>query len=301
MKRISAAALLLFALACASAKEIAVLTIGNSFAQSAFVYLPSVVKSAPGCSLHLEGANHGGCSLSRHWRYISEEEKDPSVRRYRNGKSTLRQILQSRKWDIITIQQASHESWRPETYFPCAEKLRDYIKKCAPTAEICIQQTWSYRSDDPRISKGGKWNIDQSEMFARAEKNYADAAKKLGLRVIPTGKAVQNYRSQETRPFEPRGFSNCRYPDLPPQAGDIVGRTYWRKQKDGEMRIARDTIHLNDSGNYLQACVWFGFLFDKNPEEISFVPDTIGNSQAAKLRSIAARTLAEFRQPKDAR
>lgn len=67
------------------------------------------------------------------------------------------------------------------------------------------------------------------------------------------------------------------------------------------MRIARDTIHLNDSGNYLQACVWFGFLFDKNPEEISFVPDTIGNSQAAKLRSIAARTLAEFRQPKDAR
>lgn len=138
-------------------------------------------------------------------------------------------------------------------------------------------------------------------MFARAEKNYADAAKKLGLRVIPTGKAVQNYRSQETRPFEPRDFSNCRYPDLPPQAGDIVGRTYWRKQKDGEMRIARDTIHLNDSGNYLQACVWFGFLFGKNPEEISFVPDTIGNSQAAKLRSIAARTLAEFRQPKDAR
>lgn len=213
----------------------------------------------------------------------------------------MRQILQSRKWDIITIQQASHGSWLPETYFPYAEKLRDYIKKYAPTAEICIQQTWSYRSDDPRISKGGKWNIDQSEMFARAEKNYADAAKKLGLRVIPTGKAVQNYRAQETRPFEPRDFSNYRYPDLPPQAGDVVGRTYWHKQKDGEMRIARDTIHLNDSGNYLQACVWFGFLFDKNPEEISFVPDTIGNSQAAKLRSIAARTLAEFRQPRDER
>ena len=127
MKRIFAAALLFFALACTSAKEIAVLTIGNSFAQSVFVYLPSIVKSAPGCSLHLEGANLGGCSLSLHWRHISEEEKDPSVKHYRNGKATMRQILQSRKWDIITIQQASHESWRPETYFPYAEKLCDYI------------------------------------------------------------------------------------------------------------------------------------------------------------------------------
>lgn len=301
MKRILAAALLFFALAFASAREISMLTIGNSFAQSAFVYLPSVVKSVPDCTLHLEGANHGGCTLSRHWRYISEEEKDPSVKHYRNGKATMRQILQSRKWDIITIQQASHESWRPETYFPYAEKLCDYVKKYAPTAEICIQQTWSYRADDPRISKGGKWNIDQAEMFARAEKSYADAAKKLGLRIIPTGRGVQNYRAQEKHPFEPSDFSNYRYPDLPPQSGDIVGKTYWRRQKNGEMRINRDTIHLNDRGNYFQACLWFGFLFDKNPEEISFVPDTIANSQAAELRSVAARTLAEFKQPKDAR
>ena len=98
MKRILAAALLFFALVFASAREISVLTIGNSFAQSAFVYLPSVVKSVPDCTLYLEGANHGGCTLSRHWRYISEEENDPSVKHYRNGKATMRQILQSRKW-----------------------------------------------------------------------------------------------------------------------------------------------------------------------------------------------------------
>lgn len=234
MKRIFAAALLLFALACASAKEIAVLTIGNSFAQSAFVYLPSVVKSAPGCSLHLEGANHGGCSLSRHWRYISEEENDPSVRRYRNGKSTLRQILQSRKWDIITIQQASHESWRPETYFPCAEKLRDYIKKCAPTAEICIQQTWSYRSDDPRISKGGKWNIDQSEMFARAEKNYADAAKKLGLRVIPTAKPCKITARRKRAPSSRATFQTAAIPTFPRRRA-----TSWEEHTGASKRTAK--------------------------------------------------------------
>ena len=230
MKRIFAAALLFFALACTSAKEIAVLTIGNSFAQSVFVYLPSIVKSAPGCSLHLEGANLGGCSLSLHWRHISEEEKDPSVRRYRNGKSTLRQILQSRKWDIITIQQASHESWRPETYFPYAEKLRDYIKKYAPTAEICIQQTWSYRADDPRISKGGKWNIDQSEMFARAEKNYADAAKKLGLRAKPCKITARRKRTPSSRAT----FQTAAIPTFPRRRA-----TSWEEHPGASKRTAK--------------------------------------------------------------
>lgn len=115
------------------------------------------------------------------------------------------------------------------------------------------------------------------------------------------GKAVQNFRAQEKHPFEPADFSNYRFPDLPPQSGDIVGKTYWRKQKNGEMRINRDTIHLNDRGEYMQACLWFGFLFGKSPKEIQFVPNSIGNSQAAKLRSIAAQTLSEFEQPKDAR
>ena len=52
-------------------KELKVLTIGNSFADSVFVYLPEVAKSFPDCKLVLDRANLGGCSLLRHWRIFS--------------------------------------------------------------------------------------------------------------------------------------------------------------------------------------------------------------------------------------
>ena len=49
-----------------SAKELKVLTIGNSFADSVFVYLPSIAENA-GYPLLIERANLPGCSLQRHW------------------------------------------------------------------------------------------------------------------------------------------------------------------------------------------------------------------------------------------
>ena len=53
----------------AYAKDLKVLTIGNSFAESVFRYLPKIAK-AEGEKLVLEGANHGGCELHRHWSYV---------------------------------------------------------------------------------------------------------------------------------------------------------------------------------------------------------------------------------------
>lgn len=292
----------LFAALSLTAKEVNVLTIGNSFADSVFKFLPEIAKSVPDCSLVLERANHGGCELERHWRYISQEEADPSVKIYRKSKKSLKEILKSKKWDIVTIQQASHASWRPETYFPYAQNIFDYVKKNSPDAEVVIQQTWAYRADDPRISQGGAWQIDQTEMFRRIEKNYADAAKKLNLRVIPSGQAVQKSRAAEKKPFKAYDRKSLPFfvwPDLPPQASDVVGNLFWRKDKSGNLAIAADYIHLNIRGQYLQACVWFGFLFDKDPAEIKFVPDTIGNEDAAFLRGVASKTLKEFKQPRD--
>ena len=95
----------------AYAKDLKVLTIGNSFAESVYLYLPKIAK-AEGEKLVLEGANHGGCELHRHWSYVEKEEASPDVKMYRNNKMTLKEILKSRQWDIVTIQQASHLSWR---------------------------------------------------------------------------------------------------------------------------------------------------------------------------------------------
>ena len=75
----------------------------------------------------------------------------------------------------------------------------------------------------------------------------------------------------------------------------IVGACSWRKDPaTGEMTLRRDTIHLNIRGQYLQACVWYGFLFNKDPRDIQWVHEEVSGSDAAFLRSMAARALKEF-------
>ena len=315
---------LVFASLCAFAKDVKILTIGNSFSASVFEYFPKIVEDFPDCKLTLGSANHGGCSLDRHWKYISEEEADPTVSRYnkafvaesycsanptaksrKRGGNRLGEILKGTPWDFVTIQQQSGRSWQRDTYYPFADNVYAYVKKNAPKAEVIVHQTWSYRCDDPRIKQGGVWGIDQTEMFKRAEANYAELAKKYNLRVVPTGLAVQNYRAVEKNPFKPytkEYLTTFKYPNVPSCKGDVVGRHFWKKdKKDGKLKLRGDYIHLNEEGKYMQACLWFGFFFEKDPIEIKFVPKQISPEDAKLLREIASKTLKEFKQPRDSK
>lgn len=296
-----------------------VLAIGNSFSESLNVYWPQVAESA-GYTLHLEQASHGGCELHRHWNYISNEEKDSVYRMYQGYTAKMRDILAREQWDIVTIQQASHFSWRPETMQPFAGWIADYVKQHAPQAELRIQQTWAYREDDPRIRPGGiwefnqgmydrcrelgvkldpgPWKINQTGMYNALTAAYAKLAEELDCRIIPTGYAVQLARKAQKDPFpnyDPELMNTLRWPDLPPQASEVVGNIYWTKNAaTGELEMKRDTIHLNVRGQYLQACVWFAALFGHKTSEVTFVPDTIGNRDAAFLREIAQKAVDEF-------
>lgn len=295
-----------------------ILTIGNSFADSLITYFPQVVASVPGCTLLLDRANHGGCELHRHWSYICNEESDDVYRMYQDCRFKMREILAREKWDIISIQQASHFSWQYQTYQPFASNLCDYIKQRAPQAEIVIQQTWAYRADDPRIRPGGVWDytryesarkfgvefpasvtISQKEMYEKLTAAYRNLAKELQLRLIPTGYAVQLCRKSEIRPFQnyaPELMKTLRWPDMPQQAGDVVGRIFWKKNPTtGELELDQDSIHLNRRGEYLQACVWFAFLYGRHVREITFVPDEISDSDAEFLRQMAQQSVDEFK------
>ena len=275
-----------------------ILTIGNSFTDSLTHYFQSVAESA-GCRLVFDRANFGGCELERHWSYIAAEEASPICRIYQSGRYKLRDLL-AKGWDSVTIQQASHQSWRPESFQPFASNIFHYVRKYAPGAEVVIQQTWAYRADDPRLMPGGEWGIDQSGMYERLTANYRNLARELGLRIIPTGFAVQLSRAAEEKPFtnyDPAILETLRWPDLPPQAGDVVGQCFYRKDPEsGELRIGRDLIHLNCRGQYLQACVWTAFLFEVPVSAISFVPEELDDRDAAMLRKVARRAVEEFKQ-----
>lgn len=276
-----------------------VLTIGNSFTDSLGAYWQHVVEST-GCWLQFERANHGGCELHRHWSYIENEERDGECRMYHQNRFKLRELLAQKPWDIVTIQQASHASWREETYQPFAGNIYNYVKKFVPQAEIVIQQTWAYRADDPRLPDDGEWGIGQTGMYERLTQAYRRLSRELGgLRVIPAGYAVQLARQHQGYnfvPYAPAVLQALRWPDLPPQAGDVVGAMGYHKNREtGELEIWRDTIHLNQRGQYLQACVWFAFLYGRNTSEITFVPDVIGKRDADFLRLMAQRAVDEFK------
>lgn len=295
--------LVLAAATVCSAKELKVLTIGNSFADSAFRFLPAVVKSVPDCKIKMDRANIGGCTLERHWKEHLKAEEDPKYKPYgwSKKKRTLREILSSDKWDVVTIQQGSHQSWRPESYEPYAENLIRLIRELAPQAEIVIQETWAYRPDDGRLKS---WKIGQTEMYDRLTKCYRDLAKKYQLRVIPTGTAVQITRAktpdnEKFRITPPEERKALKWPDLPKQAGDVVGQAYWGKnRRTGEMEIRNDPAHLNRRGDYLQACLWFAALYGKKASEVKFIPDMIGKSDAEFLQSCAQEALDTFPQVK---
>ena len=289
-----------------SAAELKVLMVGNSFSLSVLTYLPKIAE-ASGKKLKLGEAMIGSCTIWRHYGEYGKTEKDPSHRPYwtnlklpgrPDGKVSLQDLLTADRWDIVTIQQASHESGRGET-FEGAPKLIALIRKHQPQTEIVIQQTWSYRSDDSRVMPpDSEWGFDQNTMYEKLTANYLALAKSIHARVIPTGLAVQIAREKSPvkfKNYDPALLGTLHFPDLPPQAGDVVGRLYWSKdQKTGEMRIIRDAMHLNDRGEYLQACVWYLFLFGGTAEDIRFVPNSIGNSDARFLARCAEDAVKSF-------
>lgn len=294
-----------------SAKELKVLMIGNSFSQSVLGYLPILLKADTGNKLTIANAYIGGCTLAYHMKNIKMLDEKPDHKPYTtnyplNGQTkqpiwtNVKEMLNVEKWDIITIQQGSPSSWQEAHTEPHATELIAYIRKFQPDAEIVIQQTWSYRSDNPRLDR---WKMDQNKMYELLEKNYRALAERNKFRIIPMGHAVQLTRKYCKTPFvEPdaKAIAALTHPDTLTMGDDVVGASYaWIKNKEGKMEYRRrDSIHLNDDGEYLQACVWYMFLFDKTAKDIPQIKKRLHPERAAELARIAEEALKTYVQVK---
>ena len=281
-----------------TAAEIKVLTIGNSFTWSLKTELPAIAK-AQGDKLTLAFANHGGCSIQKHWGFVVEEEENSDKKnyKYKGKKAKLREVLAAEKWDIVTIQQASRLSWVKDSFYPEVEKLVAYVKKHAPDSEIVFQQTWAYRTDHKMLEKCG----GQQKMYDGIYSNYKEASAKFGFRVIPAGFAVQLAR--ETQPVKFMNVDKKIIAEAKKKPGSTVEQpgslaVGWRWKKDrksGKESLSCDASHLNGRGEYLQACVWYGFLFNKSPLDIKYNGKNIAAEDAAMLRKCADKALKEYK------
>ncbi len=241
--------------------SINLLTIGNSFAENALEYLDEITESVPGYEINISRANIGGASLQKHADLIAACEKDSTLKPYRDGTATLEEILTEKNYDIITIQQVSASSFKPEDYHPYTEILIDFIKEHAPSAEIMIHQTWAYSPICPRLKEFG---ITRDEMHTRLVKCYNDLAERTKFRLLLSGNAYYLSYKENSNVY------------------------LWND----------DGYHALDTGEYLSGCVWFGTIFNVSPEKIKYVPEVVEPETAEFLRKIAAKVVNIYSKQK---
>jgi hypothetical protein len=273
-------------------------------------------------------ANPGGCSFERHaaaMRAYELDPLDPTGQLYgagfvpprSDGKKThaLQEALAAEKWDFVTIQQVSNQSYQFETFEPHAGALIECIRKHAPQAEILIHQTWAYREDYPGFADGA---FTQRMMFDGLVESYGKLGEAYGLKVIPVGTAIQKARGLPRWSFQfPDPDFNYQVPlegTMPNQTGSLmVGWTVKKMMKPKEMTemtvaaanhgvepekvetpvATLDFKHCNPEGRFLGAAVFYGFLFGEKAAANPFVPPTVAPEDAVVLKMIADEVLAQ--------
>ena len=271
--------------------KVKVLAIGNSFSQNAMRFFEQIVASVKGCETVAANACIGGCPFDKHLRLAQLHEAEPEnpegIPYLVDGRAqSLKDLLLKEKWDVITIQQFSGYSYKPETFRPSAKELCDYIRKYRPEPELAIHQTWAYRSDNANVFNS---SFSSEDMYRGLAAAYQGIADELEIkRIIPVGNAFQLVEETLGQTFakDPSFVvEKAVFPQLPKQFPSLHIGWFW----NDEGKLCYDHGHANVRGEYLGGLVWFGNLFKRDPRRVKFTPDGIAADDAAFLRRVAFR------------
>lgn len=234
-----------------------ILSIGNSFSQDAQFYLHDLA-AAEGYDMDCINLYIGGCSLKRHWENIQSDSAAYTMEH--NGQAvnetspvSARKIVLQGPWDIITLQQVSHESGQFETYLPYLQLLAQWVRQMAPEAQVMIQKTWAYETDSGH-SEFVRYDRSQSGMYKALTDAYECASRMISAPLIPTGEVIQTLRALPAFDYPHGGRSLCR-----------------------------DGFHLNlGLGRYAASATWYTFM-TKNPITGHFVPSCLDDEERKLL------------------
>lgn len=230
-----------------------ILAIGNSFSQDATRYLHDIAR-ADGVRLEVANLYIGGCPLERHHRNLLSGERAYELQY--NGhptgfKVSLQEALLNCAWDVVTLQQASHYSFRSDTYMPYARVLADEIRRCVPKARLIVHQTWAYEDGSERLA--GMGYSRAADMLADAKAAYAQCAAEIGA-----------------------------YGTIP--SGELLGSLLLH----GIPKVHRDTFHASlGVGRYALGLLWYRVLTGNSVERNAFrdFDEPIPESELAIVKS----------------
>ncbi len=239
--------------------KINVLSIGNSFSQDAQRYLHDLARMN-GEEIESVNLYIGGCSLERHYRNMLGDKRDYTLEIDGHDNTdffaSIKEGLLARKWDVVTLQQASHESYDYANYAPYIKPLADYVRELCPTAKVLIHETWGYETGSPRIREHG-FEIYE-EMFAGVEAAYKKAAEACSADgILYSGEVL--LEAQKVFP-----------------------------------KVHRDTFHASYGlGRYLLALTWYGTLTGKSAANVNYdyFNEPVSAEENAKAREIVDTVL----------
>ena len=211
-----------------------VLSIGNSFSQDAQRYLHNLAEK-DGFNMRTINLYIGGCSLRTHYLNMLDDEKAYGYEFNGEGtglKVSMREVLKSCGWDIITLQQVSYASPNYSSFSPYLEELAKYVRKYVPTAKIYMHQTWAYEKNCERLDN---LKMSDSQMIKCNIESYEKAAKLINADgIIKSGEAMYELSKTSTK-------------------------------------VHRDTVHASHGlGRYLLALTWYKTLTGRNIDNIDF-------------------------------
>lgn len=214
-----------------------VLAIGNSFSEDATRYLHGIAR-ADGETLNVVNLYIGGCSLEKHFRNMLSEAKAYELQY--NGEKTgfyvsIKDALLNRRWDVVTLQQASPVSFEKDSYFPYINSLAEYVRAYSPKAKLYIHQTWAYEDGSERLAKLGRFER-AAEMRNALISAYDEAAKAINADgIIPSGRLL----------------------------GALLD--------NGVEKVHRDTYHASRGlGRYAIALLWYSVLTGRSVADNTF-------------------------------
>jgi hypothetical protein len=178
-----------------------------------------------------------------------------------NGNSTgfsvsLKDALLNRDWDVITVQQVSHQAPNYDTYQPYLGGLLDYVRRLVPKAKIAIHQTWAYEQGSKRLNEGLKYS-DYKEMLDDIVKSYQKAVEQIGA-------------------------------DFMIASGEVLGAML----ENGIEKIHRDTFHASlGLGRYALGLIWYRIVTGNDVMNNSF--NDFDEEVSAQQIAIAKKCVTE--------
>ena len=237
-----------------------ILAIGNSFSDDSTEYLYPVLEALGVQDISLGNLHIPGCPIQVHVENIQNNTPayDYRINTNNSWETTVNYPLQtalcSQEWDIVTMQQASHDSGIQESY-QLLPKLVDFVRQQkGKGVKLAWNMTWAYQKDSwhPEFVRYEK---DQEKMYnaiLEAVKACVLPIEEFSY-VIPVGTAVQNARTSS------------------------LGDT-----------LTRDGFHLSiPLGRYIAALTWGRVLTGKNVEDIAYAPVEVDE----KLKAIAIESV----------